>query len=321
MDGQENAGKLAIIAVTITFFGYIIHVLRRAMTERFEETIEKHTLMVEMETQKSLANSARVRAEEANMAKSRFLATMSHELRTPLNAILGFSGMMKDEILGSIENDKYREYVEDIHNSGSHLLHVINEILDISRIEAGKHELNEEKLSLVRIVDDARRLMEVKAREKNITLETNMDDRLPTVWVDRKAVRQITLNLLSNAIKFTPTNGRITIKVGWTSGGGQYLSIRDTGPGIPEQEIPVILSSFGQGSIAIHSAEQGTGLGLTIVQALLNLHQGRFELKSKLRDGTEVIAYFPKERVSVPDQVRQDLQQAEERSPELKKIA
>ena len=301
--------ELGVLAFTTAFFCYVIHVLRHSMIKRFDEATERKALMAETETQKSIANSARIRAEEANLAKSRFLATMSHELRTPLNAILGFSGMMKDEILGPIENEKYREYVDDIHSSGSHLLHVINDILDISRIEAGKHELNEEKLSLVSVVEDACRLMDVKAQEKNITLQSNLDEQLPTVWVDRKSVRQIALNLLSNAIKFTPTNGTVTIKAGWTSGGGQYLSIRDTGPGIPEDEIPVILSSFGQGSIAIHSAEQGTGLGLTIVQALLQLHQGRFELKSKLREGTEVIAFFPKERVSIPDQVRHEVQQ------------
>jgi two-component system cell cycle sensor histidine kinase PleC len=120
---------------------------------------------------------------------------------------------------------------------------------------------------------------------------------MPRLWADDRAVRQIVLNLLANAIKFTPTGGEVAIKVGWTSGGGQYLSIRDNGPGIPPEEIPIVLSTFGQGSLAIKSAEQGAGVGLPIVQALMRMHDGTFELKSKLREGTEAVACFPPSRV------------------------
>ena len=120
---------------------------------------------------------------------------------------------------------------------------------------------------------------------------------MPLLWADEKAIRQIALNLLSNALKFTPNGGQISITVGWTSKGGQYFSVRDTGPGIPEEEIPIVLSSFGQGSIAIKSAEQGTGLGLPIVQALMHMHEGRFDLTSKLREGTLALASFPRSRV------------------------
>jgi two-component system cell cycle sensor histidine kinase PleC len=120
---------------------------------------------------------------------------------------------------------------------------------------------------------------------------------MPSVWIDEKAMRQVALNLLSNAVKFTPSGGEITVKVGWTAGGGQYISIKDNGPGIPEEEIPIVLSAFGQGSIAIKSAEQGTGLGLPIVQAILAKHNGQFILRSKLREGTEAIAILPPRRV------------------------
>jgi len=130
-----------------------------------------------------------------------------------------------------------------------------------------------------------------------VTIRTHFQHDLPQLWADERALRQITLNLMSNALKFTPNGGQIDVKVGWTQLGGQYLSIKDTGPGIPEEEIPIVLSSFGQGSIAIKSAEQGTGLGLPIVQALVSMHDGTFELRSKLREGTEVIAIFPKSRV------------------------
>ena len=256
-----------------------------------EYRAEKDLLIAELGTAKSISDESRRRAEEANLAKSRFLATMSHELRTPLNAILGFSEVMKNELLGPMENATYRDYVGDIHTSGQHLLNLINEILDLSRIEAGRHELYEEPVNLVYV---RRRMPASRSSSRRATRgsrsASSIEHDMPRLWADDRAVRQIALNLLSNAIKFTPTGGEITIKVGWTSGGGQYLSIRDNGPGIPPEEIPIVLSSFGQGSLAIKSAEQGAGLGLPIVQALMRMHDGTFELKSKLREGTEAIA-------------------------------
>jgi two-component system cell cycle sensor histidine kinase PleC len=140
-------------------------------------------------------------------------------------------------------------------------------------------------------------MVQLKARTKNISISEQFEQGMPAVWVDEKAMRQVTLNLLSNAVKFTPSGGEISVKAGWTAGGGQYLSIRDNGPGIPEDEIPIVLSAFGQGSIAIKSAEQGTGLGLPIVQAILAKHNGEFILRSKLREGTEAIAILPSKRV------------------------
>jgi len=203
-----------------------------------------------------------------------------------------------------MENATYKDYVGDIHNSGAHLLKLINEILDISRIEAGKHDLKEEKVKLISVVDEACHMIAIKAKQKSVDLITKYEEDMPTIWV------QITLNLVSNALKFTPSGGEITVKVGWTAKGGQYISIKDTGPGIPEEEIPIVLSSFGQGTIAINNAEQGTGLGLTIVQALLQMHQGNFDLKSKLREGTEAIAYLPKDRVTVSKRKQQKQSEA-----------
>lgn len=258
---------------------------------------EREGLIAELETAKAMSEEARHRAEEANLAKSRFLATMSHELRTPLNAILGFSEVMQNEVLGPMENETYKNYVTDIHNSGNHLLNVINEILDLSRIEAGRQDLHEEALHLSYVVEEAAHMVKLKAQQKKISIVTNFEDRMPMIWADEKAIRQIALNLLSNALKFTPNGGTVSIAVGWTSTGGQYLSITDTGPGIPEEEIPIVLSSFGQGSIAIKSAERGSGLGLPIVQALMDMHDGKFELTSKLREGTKVLASFPRSRI------------------------
>lgn len=258
---------------------------------------EKDYLIAELETAKSMSDEARRRAEEANLAKSRFLASMSHELRTPLNAILGFSEVMAGEVLGPIGNTSYREYARDIHDSGEHLLNLINEILDLSRIEAGRYQLHEEPIHLTDTVEECCHMMALRARAKDIRILQQFEQNLPRLYADERAIRQIALNLLSNAVKFTPTGGEIRVKVGWTAGGGQYLAVRDNGPGIPDDEISVVLSAFGQGAIAIKSAEQGTGLGLPIVQGLVAMHDGEFELRSKMREGTEAIAVFPRSRV------------------------
>jgi two-component system cell cycle sensor histidine kinase PleC len=218
-------------------------------------------------------------------------------LRTPLNAILGFSEVMKTEVFGPHSVAAYKDYSNDIHSSGQHLLNLINEILDLSRIEAGRYELNEEPVSLQQVVEDCHHLLALRAKNRGITIHDVFESELPRLWADERALRQVCLNLLSNAIKFTPSGGEIWLKIGWTASAGQYLSVKDTGPGIPEEEIPVVLSKFGQGSNAIKSAEQGTGLGLPISKNLVDLHGGTFTLRSKVRIGTELIVTFPPERV------------------------
>ena len=191
----------------------------------------------------------------------------------------------------------YKDYAGDIHNSGVHLLGLINEILDLSRIEAGRYELNEEPVALAHVVAECSHLLQMRAKSRGLTIHEVFETDMPRLWADERAVRQICLNLLSNAIKFTPQGGEIWLKAGWTASGGQYMSVKDTGPGIPEEEIPIVLASFGQGSNSIKSAEQGAGLGLPIAKSLVDLHGGTFALKSKLRIGTEVIVTFPPERV------------------------
>lgn len=292
-----EATMAALLIAALPFFGYLARNLNQASLMVLSFRSEKDALIAEVETAKSMSDEARRRAEDANLAKSRFLASMSHELRTPLNAILGFSEVMANEVLGPMNNPTYRDYAHDVHESGQHLLDLINEILDLSRIEAGRYQLNEEPVMLVTIVEDCCHMMELRARNKDIRIVQEFEETLPRLFADERAVRQITLNLLSNSIKFTPSGGEVRVRVGWTAGGGQYISVKDNGPGIPEEEIPVVLSAFGQGSIAIKSAEQGTGLGLPIVQGLLAMHGGAFELHSKLREGTEAIAIFPLSRV------------------------
>ncbi|WP_284178693.1 HAMP domain-containing sensor histidine kinase [Rhabdaerophilum sp. SD176] len=258
---------------------------------------EKDELFTEVEQANLRLREATRQAEEASAAKSRFLATMSHELRTPLNAILGFSEVMKDELFGPLGNEQYKSYVKDIHQSGEHLLQLINEVLDLSRIEAGKHELVEEAIDLVGVVQACCRMLELRATGRGLMLKTAFTEGMPRLWADERALRQITLNLLSNAIKFTPQGAEILVKVGWTASGGQYLSVRDNGTGIPEEEIEIVLATFGRGSQAIKNADQGSGLGLPIVKSLVELHGGAFRLRSKLREGTEATALFPPDRV------------------------
>ena len=297
---QGGAAANAVLAMTAgaeIYFLLLAQKLHGTTLETLEFRAEKDALIGELEQAKANSDEARRRAEEANLAKSRFLATMSHELRTPLNAILGFSEVMKAEIFGAHATPTYREYASDIHQSGQHLLNLINEILDLSRIEAGRYELNEESVRLAYIVEDCHHLLKLRAKKRGTVIREIVEAGLPPIWADERAMRQIVLNLLSNAIKFTPQGGEIRLKLGWTASGGQYVSVADTGPGIPEDEIPTVLASFGQGSLAMRTAEQGAGLGLPIVKGLVDLHGGTFALKSKLREGTEVIVTLPASRV------------------------
>ena len=289
---------LALMAGGALF--YFVLLARRLYSTALDTlslSMEKVALIAELEQAKANSDEARRRAEEASLAKSRFLATMSHELRTPLNAILGFSEVMKAELFGAHAVPAYKDYAKDIHSSGQHLLMLINEILDLSRVEAGRYELREESVAIANIVEDCRHLLSLRAENRDITVTEAIEPDLPRIWADERAIRQVVLNLLTNAIKFTPQGGSITIKVGWTATGGQYCSIRDTGPGIPAEEIPVIMSSFGRGSLAQKNADEGSGLGLPIVKGLIDLHGGAFTIKSEVRIGTEVIFVLPPERV------------------------
>jgi two-component system cell cycle sensor histidine kinase PleC len=298
LKGDLHNYVLGVMAIAAQcYFALLAHRLYTSGLATLVARAEKDALIGELEQAKSISDEARRRAEGANIAKSQFLAQMSHELRTPLNAILGFSEVMKTEVFGPHAVPAYKDYCNDIHNSGQHLLNLINEILDLSRIEAGRYELHEEPISLTVVVEDCHHLLKLRAQNRGITIHEAFEADLPRLWADERALRQVCLNLLSNAIKFTPQSGEIWLKVGWTAAGGQYMSVKDTGPGIPEDEIAVVLSKFGQGSNAIKSAEQGTGLGLPIAKNLVELHGGTFTLKSKVRIGTELIATFPPERV------------------------
>ncbi|MGL1922028.1 MAG: HAMP domain-containing histidine kinase [Hyphomicrobiales bacterium] len=261
---------------------------------------EKEALFGELEQSKIISDEARKRAEEANIAKSRFLATMSHELRTPLNAIIGFSEVMKDEMFGTHGNPVYKEYSGDIHKSGGHLLELINDILDLSRIEAGRYTLQEEVVNVSDSIEKSIRLVELRANEKGIQITRKIQEDIPNLWVDAKAFHQILLNLLSNASKFTPNNGNIIVYAWLDKLNGLSVAVRDDGPGIPKDEIPHILSQFGQGSLAHETAAEGAGLGLPIIRGLVEMHEGKFSLQSELGQGTVVTVHMPKDRVVKP---------------------
>jgi len=282
------------------YFIWLARGLNQTAVDRLKFRAQKDLLIAALEEEKAISEEARRRAEAANNSKSRFLATMSHELRTPLNAIMGFSEVMHAEVLGPIGSAKYKDYAGTIHESGRHLLNLINEILDLSRIEAGKYELNEERVRLADVTEDCHRILKLRADAKGLEIIEDVDAKMPPVWADQRAMRQICLNLMSNALKFTPRGGRITVTVENLATGEQRLTVADTGPGIPADEIPKVLQPFGQGTLAHQTAEGGTGLGLSIVQSLIELHGGTFDLKSELRRGTQAIVTLPARRVMVP---------------------
>jgi two-component system, cell cycle sensor histidine kinase PleC len=317
MQGHPFYMAMAAMAIGLhVYFIFLAKGLNATALAMLEYRAEKDALIAEIEEEKSISDEARRRAEAANIAKSRFLATMSHELRTPLNAILGFSEVMKCEFLGPMQNENYKEYAANIHESGRHLLQLINEILDLSRIEAGRYELQEEPVRLSEIVEDCLRLLHLRAESKGLQVALEFSKGLEQIWADERAIRQICLNLLSNALKFTPRGGRITLSVSATADGGQMLIVKDTGPGIPKEEIPRVMQAFGQGSLAHQTAEGGTGLGLPIVQNLVTLHGGTFELRSELRKGTEAVVYLPVARVLRTMPPLQPLGQERHRRPQ-----
>ena len=245
----------------------------------------------------SALRKAAEEAEAASQAKSQFLANMSHELRTPLNAIIGFAEIIADEILGPAARDRYRAYARDIRASGMHLLDVISQVLDMSKIDAGRFDLREERIDLAEVTISATRLVERLARDAKLALDVQLPPDLPMLVADRRALRQILINLLSNAIKFTPPDGRVELHAAIEPGGELAIVVSDTGIGMAEQDIPTALAPFGQIDSAMTRERPGTGLGLPIVKALVELHGGSLAVESALGAGTTVRVRFPARRL------------------------
>ncbi len=237
--------------------------------------------------------AAKAEAEAASQAKSCFLAAMSHELRTPLNTILGFAEIIRTELSGPVGTPVYRDYADHIGTSGRHLLALISDILDISKIEAGKLEIAPEAIAVDRLLAGMRRLQRDRAVERGLALELDFPEALPQLWADERAVKQMLFNLLSNAIKFTPAGGRITLGAAAAPDGGIVVSVTDTGIGIPPDQRARILKPFEQADNRYGRSATGTGLGLALVVGLLELHHGRFTLDSTVGVGTRVELWFP----------------------------
>jgi two-component system sensor histidine kinase/response regulator len=231
-------------------------------------------------------------AEEANRAKTDFLSTMSHELRTPLNAIIGFSDLMVNGVFGPIGSPKYVEYAEDVHRSGHLLLDMINEILDLSKIEAGRYELYPEDVSVARLVRDCVSVLSIIAQQGEVELTFTADDLL-MVKVDERAFKQVMLNLLSNAVKFTPAGGRVRLEAASASDGTIAIVVSDTGIGIAADDLGRIFEPFRRGEASVSRAHEGTGLGLTITKHLVELSHGRLALESHVGLGTTVTVWLP----------------------------
>jgi signal transduction histidine kinase len=260
--------------------------LERMACERTQSLSEK---VIELE-------NARTEAVEANAAKSRFLAAMSHELRTPLNAILGFSEIIQREMYGSASDARYGEYAGFIHQSGSHLLSLIGDILDLSKIEAGKMELHCMPFRVADVVEEACQLSGARAAVGGRRILLDIERDLPMIDADRRATAQMVLNLLSNAMKFTPLAGLIEVSAYCSVDGGVSIRVRDSGTGIAKADIAKVLADYGQATNPEVRKHAGTGLGLPIVSALMALHGGSLELESELGQGTSVSLHFPAAR-------------------------
>ncbi|MGH6890574.1 MAG: sensor histidine kinase [Rhizomicrobium sp.] len=233
---------------------------------------------------------ARDMAEQANRAKSHFLANMSHELRTPLNAVIGFSEVMTHEMFGPLGHARYLEYSKLVHESGRHLLELINGVLDLSKIEAGKFELHEETFALDQTAEQALHFVKLQAERKNVTLRTRIAPGATVVFADRRAIKQILVNLLANAVKFTPNGGTVWLAAA-RSGSGIELAVADSGVGIPESDLLRLGEAFAQGRAA--RVKEGTGLGLALVKALAALHGGEMRIESVQGEGTSVRVRLP----------------------------
>jgi PAS domain S-box-containing protein len=240
---------------------------------------------------------ARDMAEDASRTKSEFLSNMSHELRTPLNVIMGFSDIIREQTFGPVGSIKYREYARDINDAGRHLLELINDVLDFSKIESGNEELYEEWVDVHDAMWSVTRMLHDQAQRSEVSLAVETPDDLLSLYADEKKLRQILINLLSNALKFTDQDGTVTLTAWYSDSGGYVFQVEDTGIGITPEDIPKALGLFGQVDSAFNRRYEGTGLGLRLSKSLAEMHGGSLDIQSQVNVGTTVTVRFPAERV------------------------
>ena len=263
----------------------------------YEGTVEEVSTRKEAERELRVAKEL---AEAASKAKSIFLANMSHELRTPLNAVLGFAEILRDELFGPLGDNRYKGYVRDIHDSGKHLLNVINDILDLAKVEAGHLQLDEQPVDVENILATCERLIVDTAELRGIRFEVFYPTTAVTLRLDATRLKQILLNLLSNAVKFTPRGNGVTLGTGWASDGGFFFRVTDQGIGMSPDDVVKALQPFQQIDSSLARRYEGTGLGLTLTKSLAELHGGNLSIESKPGHGTTVTAAFPASRVIDP---------------------
>jgi signal transduction histidine kinase len=305
MEPGTLAIVIAAVSALIVALGLVIALVDHHLADRAtSEAARLRGYIVDLESTKEALEArsnelrgALVVASTASQAKSQFLATMSHELRTPLNAVIGFSQMMEMETFGPLGNDRYKTYVSDIHGSAAHLLSVINDILDISCLDAGKHELVEEEFALGDVVNDALKMISSSAEIAGVSLFDRMDCGLPAVMADRRRLLQILINLLTNAIKFTPAGGQVSVSSRRTAD-GIGIAVSDTGIGIAAADIPRALEPFGQVDARLSRKYDGVGLGLSLAKQLIESHGGTLALESTVDVGTTVTIVLPASRIA-----------------------
>jgi signal transduction histidine kinase len=278
----------------VTPRGRILQISRRAMPDG--AIVSVYSDVTELKASERKLIEARSQAEMANRAKSEFLANMSHELRTPLNAIIGFSEIIAHELFGPLANEKYLDYMKDIHQSSLHLLSIINDVLDMSKIEAGKLELSKEPLNIRHLIGEVIRMMRERAESRGIELVTKLSDREVEIWADERAMKQIFLNLLSNAIKFSRDGGEVCIRVVSDEPGLAVVEFEDHGIGMNEEELQRALQPFGQAKPSTTRNYGGTGLGLPITKGLIEAHGGKLAIESCAGQGTIARISLPTER-------------------------
>jgi len=279
--------------------GTIIWLQRTSRTVTYEGKPAVQGAMMDITDSKNIEESlrrAKEMAETANRAKSEFLANMSHELRTPLNSVIGFSEVIKDQILGPEKGAQYRNYANYIYSSGQHLLGLISDILDVSKIEVGEMDVSDDNIEIGPVIDTCARMIQERADKAGVILTVKNTQACPMLLCDERRLKQILLNLLSNAVKFTPPQGKVNIGAKPFDGGVQFW-VEDTGIGIAEDDIPLVLKPFAQVASSQTRSHEGTGLGLALVQSLCDLQGAKLEIKSKTGEGTMVAVNFPRERV------------------------
>ncbi len=312
--GFENISITSLIpgfsigSVSALIISFLVIRNRNLLLERLEaEQKLASELRNEIDVRKKAEAALKTSTEEAELAnrtKSEFLANMSHELRTPLNAIIGFSETIRRQTFGPVGSPKYVEYIEDINQAGEHLLKIINDILDLSKIEAGRVDLHEEAVDVAEVVASCLLLVRERAWDKGVRLGLELADHPASLYADQRMLKQILINLLSNGIKFTPSGGEVKITSRFSRNAGYFFEVSDTGIGITEEDIPAALAPFRQVDSDLNRSFDGTGLGLPLSKSLTELHGGSLELRSQPGIGTTVTVRFPADRIIPPTPAR-----------------